>query len=95
MLRSPEDESKAPHGFGDGEFAIRCPDSTTIEEPNQLGQGITPEVPTVGPSPSGAISCPFPPDLARVAAVWDDLPQAIKAGVLALVQAAAGPGGRP
>jgi hypothetical protein len=35
----------------------------------------------------------FPPDLARVAAAWDRLPEAIKAGILALVQAAGGPNG--
>jgi hypothetical protein len=29
----------------------------------------------------------FPPDLARVVAAWDRLPEAIKAGILALVQA--------
>jgi hypothetical protein len=47
------------------------------------------EVPTVVPSPPGAISGqPFPPDLARVINAWDRLPEAIKAGVLALVNAA-------
>jgi hypothetical protein len=30
----------------------------------------------------------FPPDLARVVAAWGHLPEMIKAGVLALVQAA-------
>ena len=52
------------------------------------------EVPTVVPCPSGAISgLDFPPDLARVVAAWDRLPEAIKAGVLALVQAAGGSDG--
>jgi len=46
-------------------------------------------VPTVVPSPGRIISDPqFPSDLARVVAEWDRLPEAIKAGVLALVQAA-------
>jgi hypothetical protein len=52
------------------------------------------EVPTVVPSASGAVSgSQLPPDLARVAAAWDDLPEVIKAGVRALVQAATGSGG--
>jgi hypothetical protein len=51
---------------------------------NQAG-----EVAVVVPSPSRAVSGPkFPSDLARVVAAWDRLPEAIKAGVLALVQAA-------
>jgi len=47
------------------------------------------EVPAVVPSPPRtAPSSGFPRDLARVVAAWDRLPDAIKAGVLALVQAA-------
>jgi hypothetical protein len=53
-----------------------------------------PEVPVEVPTPPGAVSGPqFPPDLARVVAAWNRLPEAIKAGVLALVQAAGGPNG--
>jgi hypothetical protein len=52
------------------------------------------EVPVQVPSPPGAISGPqFPADLARVVAVWDRLPAAIKTGILALVHAAGGPNG--
>jgi len=50
------------------------------------------EVPTVVPSSLGSISIPeVPADLASVLAAWDRLPQAIKVGVLALVQAAGKP----
>ena len=43
------------------------------------------------PSPPGADLGPvFPPDLARVASAWDGLPASIKAGILAIVQAAGG-----
>src|SRR5262249_24217169 len=50
------------------------------------------EVPVGVPSPpSAAIAQEFPPDLLRVIAAWDRLPEPIKAGVLALVQAAGGP----
>jgi hypothetical protein len=50
------------------------------------------KVPTVVPTPSrAASSSQLPPDLALVVASWDRLPEAIKAGVLALVQAAGGP----
>jgi hypothetical protein len=31
----------------------------------------------------------FPPDLGRVIEAWDELPHAIKAGILALVEASA------
>jgi hypothetical protein len=34
---------------------------------------------------------PSDPDLARLLACWPDLPKAIKAAILALVQAAGGP----
>lgn len=43
------------------------------------------------PRPPGADSGPpLPPDLARVVDAWDRLPETIKAGILALVQAAGG-----
>lgn len=45
------------------------------------------------PCPPGAVSSSqLPPELARVIAAWDRLPNAIKAGVLALVKAAGGSG---
>ena len=40
------------------------------------------------PRPQGAdTGTNFPPDLARVVDAWDRLPEAIKAGILALIQA--------
>ena len=55
----------------------------------ELRQSEITEVPTVVPSPTGAVSGPeLPPDLARVVAAWDRLPAAIRAGVLAMVEAA-------
>jgi hypothetical protein len=44
-------------------------------------------VPTVRPGQR------LSPELADVMAAWDSLPEAIKAGVLALVRAAGGPNG--
>jgi hypothetical protein len=35
----------------------------------------------------------LPPDLAAVAAAWPDLPEPIRAGILAMVKAASGLGG--
>jgi len=32
----------------------------------------------------------FPPDLVAIVAAWPELPEAIKAGILAMVKAAAG-----
>ena len=45
-------------------------------------------VPAAVPSSPTALSSPdLPPDLARVVAAWPRLPDAIKAGVLAMVPA--------
>jgi hypothetical protein len=45
----------------------------------------------VVPSPPRAISGPVPcPDLAGVVAAWERLPDPIKAGILAMIQAAGG-----
>ncbi len=55
----------------------------------ELRQTQTAEVPTVVPTSPGAVLEPvFQPDLARVVAVWDRLPVAIRAGILALVETA-------
>ncbi len=57
----------------------------------ELREGQSGEVPTVVPSPAGVVSGPvLPPDLAFVVAAWDCLSDAIKAGILAIVQAASG-----
>jgi hypothetical protein len=51
-------------------------------------------VPVGVPRPPGADSGPeFPPDLSLVVDAWDHLPAAIKAGILAMVQAAGGASG--
>lgn len=48
-------------------------------------------MPGLVPYPPGAVSMPaFAPELARVADAWDHLPEAIRAAILALVQAAEG-----
>jgi hypothetical protein len=49
--------------------------------------------PTAGAANSGAVStvsCPVDSDLAEIIAAWDVLPGAIRAGIVAMVQAAAG-----
>jgi hypothetical protein len=54
----------------------------------QIQDGQSSGVPVVVPSPSLAVSDPqFPPDLAHVMSAWDHLPGAIKAAILALVEA--------
>lgn len=63
-------------------------DSATTINDKELRQDDDGEVPTMVPRPQSADSgTHFPPDLARVVAAWDRLPEAIKAGILALVQA--------
>jgi hypothetical protein len=80
-----------PLTFGSGG---RSHDRATSLHNAELRDNDFGEVPTVVPCPPGAVSVPgFPPDLARVVAAWDRLPEAIKAGVLALVQVAGGSGG--
>ena len=64
------------------------PNDATYQD---LRKGESGEVPAVVPNPPGTPSGPaLPPDLASVVAAWDRLPDAIKAGVLALVHAASG-----
>jgi hypothetical protein len=80
-----------PTGLEPVTFGSADHDSDRVTTKHVKGLRETPngEVPTVVPSPPGAISSPdLPPDLARLVAVWNRLPDAIKAGVLALVQAA-------
>ena len=76
---------------GDGGFAIRCHDAATIDEPNSLGQPATSEVPTVVPSfsePPSALH--LSPELKKLVEAWPNLPQVVKAGILAMIDAAAG-----
>ena len=54
----------------------------------ELRKDANDEVPTVVPSARGGPS--LPPDLARVVAVWPNLPEAIRAAIAALVQTAGG-----
>jgi hypothetical protein len=85
---------EAPPAFEprDWQICIRCHDSATLERTKELGQRSAPEVPAGVPSLSEVISSPpFPTDLAGVVSAWDRLPEAIKAGILALVRA----GGEP
>jgi hypothetical protein len=54
-----------------------------------LGRTQIGEVPTMVPRPQGAdFGTILPPDLARVVGAWEYLPNVIKVGILALVQAA-------
>ncbi len=70
----------------DFESGAESPKDKTYQE---IRANQSPEVPTVVPCPSKAdCSSQFPPKLARVVAVWDLLPEAIKTAILALVQAA-------
>jgi hypothetical protein len=53
------------------------------------------EVPPVVPTPPDAFETqpttpPLPADLARLVDVWDSLPEAIRTGILALMDATAG-----
>ncbi len=66
-------------------------DSATTVNDKELRHNGGGEVPTMVSRPQGADSgTDLPPDLARVVDAWDRLPEAIKAGILALVQAAGG-----
>jgi hypothetical protein len=57
----------------------------------ELGQDAAAEVPVLVPCPPGAeLEADLPPDLARVVDAWDELPDAIKAAIIALVETAMG-----
>ena len=63
--------------------------SQTPRYDKELRRTQSTEVPTVVPTSPGAVLEPvFQPDLARVVAVWDRLPVAIRAGILARVETA-------
>jgi len=48
-------------------------------------------VPTVVPSNPGAISiAELPPELAKIVAAWNDLPEAVRVGINAMVAAVGG-----
>jgi hypothetical protein len=58
----------------------------------EFGDDANPVVPTVVPCPSQAEKQPkLPPDLAHLLAGWDQLPEAIRTGILAMVNAAGSP----
>ena len=64
-------------------------DRATSKDVKELRDDAEGEVPTVVPRPpKGDLSPPTDPDLARLVAAWPRLPNAIKAGIAALVQAA-------
>jgi len=74
----------------------RRPDDVNPSSAKALRQGSNDVVPTLVPSSSQEDSAailppPTDPDLARVLAAWPRLPEAIKAGILAMVQVAGGP----
>ncbi|RIK76945.1 MAG: hypothetical protein DCC67_13265 [Planctomycetota bacterium] len=55
----------------------------------ELRDDQTGEVPVLVPSPEDGVSiAQLPPDMARVVAAWDGLPEAIRTAILALVDAA-------
>ena len=60
-------------------------DSPKDQSQQEIRDNQVSEVPAVVPTPP---EIQFPPDLAHEVAAWERLPDAIKAGVLALVEAA-------
>ncbi len=68
-------------------FSRPAPDPSKDQSSQEIRDNQSGEVPVRVPS---LPEPQFPPDLARVVATWDRLPEAIKAGILALVQAAGG-----
>ena len=70
-------------------ISSQFPDLSNDQPPLELRDGETGEVPVLVPSSEdGVSSSQLPPELARVVAAWDQLPDAIRTGILALVEAA-------
>ena len=68
---------------------VRRLDTATTNAPSQLEPTPTPEVPTVVPSvPTGTSSPSLPPEIAKIAAAWNHLPEAVRAGITAMIDAA-------
>ena len=67
-------------------------ETTTVEGVGDAGPtAVAPVVaPAAGIDLIDAAPDPLPPDLARVVAAWPDLPDPVRAGVLAMVAASGG-----
>ena len=90
---SPAGKKLRPEGFEPATLGSEdyCATGATINDPNELRQTSDAVVPVLVPTASEPANAPdFPPDLARVVANWDQLPDAIKTAILALVRAAGG-----
>ena len=88
----------SPPRFERGTFGSggRSHDSASIDDAKDLGNVQHLAVPTVVPTtldtPGNTPSAvPADPLCAKVTAAWADLPEAIRAGILALVNASGGP----
>ena len=73
----------------------RCASDVTIDASTELRETRLAEVPTSVPRASNDAStsvsaADLPPDLARLAATWDRLPEAVKVGLLVFLNAAGG-----
>ena len=64
-------------------FSVRCSDDVTHGNDNDLRSG--------DPTPVSDV-CQTDSDLAAVVAAWAELPEAIRAGIAAMVKASAKPG---
>ncbi len=91
-------KSARPAGFEPATLGSedRRPNDVNPSDTKDLRQEPNDAVPVLVPSSSqadfAAISLPpADPDLAQILAAWPRLPEAIKAGILAMVQAAGGP----
>ena len=83
--------TEAAHPQGQGQSGLTASPATPDSAP---GSAQPPKPAIISPQASAAIQAQADPDLALLLDAWADLPEALKAGIVAMVKAAGGEHGQ-